>query len=192
MLSLKDTLIGFNELPKTKGNQNSKSFQSLFDFTSKLSPSKILEVGFNAGDSACCFLNASPKASMITFDVCKNGHEYTALTVLQKYFDIELIEGDSKLTLPNWLRLNKDIYFDLIYIDGGHDYDTALSDINNLVEFVRPGGYILVDDINIFPSVRQAIDDSNLGNFKLSELVNSNGRILVAEYIEHAYIKKLI
>ena len=54
-------------------------------------PKSILEIGFNGGHSACCFLNASPSAKMYTFDICRWGMEEKALSVLKEHFDINLI-----------------------------------------------------------------------------------------------------
>lgn len=36
--------------------------------------------------------------------------------------------------------------FHMVYIDGGHEYDVALADLNNYGELVREGGYLVVDD----------------------------------------------
>lgn len=36
--------------------------------------------------------------------------------------------------------------FDIIYIDGGHDYLTVLKDLQNYVPLIKPGGYLVMDD----------------------------------------------
>lgn len=36
--------------------------------------------------------------------------------------------------------------FDIIYIDGGHDYETVKSDIKNYKECLLPDGYLVIDD----------------------------------------------
>ncbi len=35
---------------------------------------------------------------------------------------------------------------DILYVDGGHDYATVLSDLTHFSPLVRPGGYMIVDD----------------------------------------------
>lgn len=35
---------------------------------------------------------------------------------------------------------------DILYIDGGHDFDTVTSDIKNYVPLVNPGGLLVIDD----------------------------------------------
>lgn len=37
-------------------------------------------------------------------------------------------------------------YYDVIYIDGCHDYEVVVSDINYYAPMVRPGGYLVCDD----------------------------------------------
>ena len=38
--------------------------------------------------------------------------------------------------------------YDLVYVDGGHSYQTALSDLKNYGAMVKPGGYLVIDDAN--------------------------------------------
>jgi len=35
---------------------------------------------------------------------------------------------------------------DILYIDGGHDYDTVVSDLKNYLPLIKPGGILVVDD----------------------------------------------
>lgn len=38
--------------------------------------------------------------------------------------------------------------WDIIYIDGGHDYNTVTSDLTNYSPLVKVGGYLVMDDAN--------------------------------------------
>jgi hypothetical protein len=40
--------------------------------------------------------------------------------------------------------------FDLVYIDGGHDYDCVVSDINLMKEITKNGSYVVFDDSSCF------------------------------------------
>lgn len=40
--------------------------------------------------------------------------------------------------------------FDIIYIDGGHDYDTVVSDIQMVKEIIKINGYIVTDDSSCY------------------------------------------
>lgn len=57
-------------------------------------------------------------------------------------FKIRLIKGFSK----NVLEKLKNERFDLIIIDGGHSYDTVLSDWNQCSELLNESGSIIFDD----------------------------------------------
>ena len=100
---------GWEELPAAKeGHTGTKpDYQKfMYELIDKNKPKTILEIGFNAGHSACCFLNASPTAKMVTFDICRHETEKLAEEVLKEYFDITLIEGDSTRTIPNYFKEN--------------------------------------------------------------------------------------
>ena len=58
-----------------------------------------------------------------------------------------LILGDSTKTVPEYYNKNKDITFDVIFIDGGHDYKIAQADMNNCLRFAHPETILIVDDI---------------------------------------------
>ena len=60
--------------------------------------------------------------------------------------------------------------YDVVYIDGGHDYPTVKADMQNYTQLVKPGGYLIVDDCSnnlkmwpgCFPgiySVSKAVDE---------------------------------
>jgi predicted O-methyltransferase YrrM len=49
--------------------------------------------------------------------------------------------------------------YDLIYIDGSHDFMPVVKDFKNAVELISPTGWIIFDDYKYsLPGVRQAID----------------------------------
>jgi hypothetical protein len=96
--------------------------------------------------------------------------------------DTELIVGYSTdLTIKNQLKSMEK--FDLIYIDGSHDYIDVVSDIDLANECLRPGGFLVLDDassrINLGASpkfwghedVAQAIDDKLVDNVDYKHLM---------------------
>ena len=150
--------LGWNELPEPQaGNTGDyKEIQEfLFNLVKEYKPKNILEIGFNAGHSACCFLNASPKSKMYTFDICGHGTEKKAWEVLKRHFDINLIEGNSLDTIPSFFKSNKDFKFDLVFVDGYHGFDVTLNkmipyeDIKNTIDYVNDGGLIILDDYEL-------------------------------------------
>jgi SAM-dependent methyltransferase len=57
---------------------------------------------------------------------------------------ITVYEGDSREVLPTL----KDDFYDIIFIDGGHEYSIIKSDIENGYEKLKKGGIIVFDDIS--------------------------------------------
>jgi hypothetical protein len=55
---------------------------------------------------------------------------------------LEFIPGSSTDTVPVY----PDKKFDLIFVDGAHDYATALQDLHNCRRLARPGTIVIMDD----------------------------------------------
>ena len=71
--------------------------------------------------------------------------------------------------------------YDIIFIDGCHDYENVCLDINNYSEMLKPGGYLVLDDASLFlhnafgiflghPDVGKAIIDNLDNNNKFIHL----------------------
>lgn len=52
---------------------------------------------------------------------------------------------------------DKGVSFDMVHIDGNHDRDKALEDVEKYAPLLRPGGFVVMDDI-AWESVRPAYD----------------------------------
>jgi hypothetical protein len=61
--------------------------------------------------------------------------------------------------------------FDLIYIDGGHDYDCVVSDINLMYEVSKVGSYIVFDDSSCFKNLS---DDKFKGHIDVCNAIKDN------------------
>ena len=103
----------------------------------------ILEIGFNAGHSSNLFLNNS-NSSVVSFDI--NEHTYTQYSKI--YIDFiypdrhTLIIGDSTKTIPQYPNST----FDVIFIDGGHEYIVARQDLENCKRFAHKDTIVIMDD----------------------------------------------
>ena len=108
----------------------------------------ILEIGFNAGHSSDLFLRSSRVTRVTSFDRA----DYYYVRAAKCYIELEypgrheLIIGDSKDTLPQYAYENRGRTFDIIFIDGGHDYETVLSDLNYCKEMSNDETLIIIDD----------------------------------------------
>ena len=120
----------------------------------------ILEIGLNGGHSAeIFFLECKNLQKFVSFDI--NEHEYTPIAVnffLLKYKNqFHFVEGDSSVTVPNYVRSFPDESFDLIYIDGNHTYEGAMLDICNCRNLANKETVIWIDDYNYY-QVKNAVD----------------------------------
>jgi len=80
--------------------------------------------------------------------------------------NVNIIKGNSNKVLKE-IILDK---FDYVFLDGGHKYETVLSDLKSLRSIVLNKGVILCDDYDLTyaPGVKKAIDEYVLlNNFKL-------------------------
>ena len=83
--------------------------------------------------------------------------------------NIKLIEGDTRVTLEK-VPLSE---IDFVFLDGGHSYDTVLSDLQKLYENMKNNSKIVCDDfagITKIESVEKAIKDfANNNKINLEE-----------------------
>ncbi len=128
--------------------QNVKQVETLSKLASLPEVSRIMEIGFNAGHSAEVFLQANPRAIVTSFDI--GFHKY--IQVGKEYIDNTypdrhtLILGDSSLTIPRFIKENPGDKFDLIFIDGGHQYIESKTDLVNCSYLSHIGTIVVMDD----------------------------------------------
>ena len=120
-----------------------QQIEDLLNLLNEIKPLKILEIGFNAGHSSELFLKNS-KATVVSFDLGYHSYVYYA----KKYIDYiypdrhTLILGDSNITIK---QFNEET-FDIIFIDGGHDYECAKNDIINCKRLAHSFTIVIMDD----------------------------------------------
>lgn len=117
----------------------------------------VCQTGFNAGASALAFLCGTPPSVRVhSFDI--GTHDYVAIgnRLLATKFGYatrhNLVRGSSLLTLPAMLQKGK-LRCDFAFVDGGHTFEIAMSDINMFRQMSRPGTPIVVENCNVFGRV---------------------------------------
>jgi hypothetical protein len=126
---------------------NPHQFQKLIDLTSN-KKLNVMEIGFNAGHSAEIFLKNNPELTLTSFDIGE--HDY--VSAAKEYIDIHypnrhsLIIGDSRITVPTFAKFHKHIKFDIIFIDGGHDFEIVNADFENCLQLAHKDTIVILDD----------------------------------------------
>lgn len=105
---------------------------------------RIGEIGFNAGFSSYAFLSTREDIEVQSFDIAKHPYVDKAFEILYNEFGerIKLKKADSLASVPNY----KGTKFDMILVDGGHDFKTAYWDIMNMKKHSHKSTVIFVDD----------------------------------------------
>ena len=57
------------------------------------------------------------------------------------------------------VKMFSDGFFDFVYIDAAHDYESVKKDIIAWTLKVKKGGYICGHDYGVFPGVKKAVDE---------------------------------
>jgi hypothetical protein len=121
--------------------------------------------------------NFSNPLKTIYFKYIKRQNPYSLIAVqdlLKKFQEnIHLIKGNSNIFLKK-IDMNK---VDYVFLDGGHEYNTVMNDLNCCNEVIQNNGTVLCDDYNLSqaPGVKKAIDEFTSQN-KYECSILCNGR----------------
>ena len=110
----------------------------------------ILELGSNDGVSSTLFSFFAKKV------VCVDSQKTESLSKV-------ILENDNIIfnhtSFENFYNTDGDFKYDLIYIDGNHDFNSVYNDIEMFKQKVKEGGYLSGHDCNpSTPEVRVAIE----------------------------------
>lgn len=151
-------LTKWNELTERKKFSQKWFLRNIFFLDKYLTELKskknmILEIGSFEGISAVYFLKNFENSCITCVDpfTGSDEHEYIKdKSILEQNFDFNLSEFKDKFTKVKtkseiFFKSNKNI-FDILYIDGSHEYYDVYNDAINSYSFCKKGGYLIFDD----------------------------------------------
>jgi len=105
----------------------------------------IFEIGFNAGHSAEIFLSCNSICDLYSLDIGR--HDY--LSIGKECID-KLFPDRHYLIIENSVNYLKDIdtkiKYDLIFIDGNHNYEFVIQDLLNCKKIAHKDTIVILDD----------------------------------------------
>ncbi len=120
-------------------------------------PKDYLEIGVRRGRSMAMVAAAAPDCAVVGFDLWEAGYAgmdnpgpdfvRAQMGALGHKGKLELISGDSHVTVPAYFESHPDASFDLITVDGDHTKRGAAQDLRAIVPRLRVGGILVFDDI---------------------------------------------
>lgn len=108
----------------------------------------ICETGFNFGHSSLNFLTANAYAIVHSFDLGIHKYALNMSAYIQRLFPNRFFIhfGDSIKTIPKFIEENPDVVCDMMFVDGGHRYDVALSDITQFARIANLKRNVMIFD----------------------------------------------
>ena len=174
-----------NEFPELYSKQ-----LNLF-WCGKQAVENICEIGFNAGHSTLLLLlgrNNTP-LNFTIFDIGHHSYTKPCIDYIKSKFshvNFEYVEGDSILTIPNWIDNHKELIntYDVVHVDGGHQEQCIFNDMRNTDLLVKKNGIVIIDDTND-PAINKYVDFYiSTGNYIELNLLPTYG-------YQHRIIKKI-
>lgn len=150
-----------------------------------LGPAKTtMEIGFNSGHSADAILSAKPDVTLVSFDIAT--HSY--IDAAKEYIDMKypgrhiLVKGDSVVSIPKYVHDNPGTKFDLIFIDGCHEFRYAITDLMNCRSLAHKDTIVILDDTSYRLQIAQWNEGPTLA-WTLLSINNQINTITSAEYM---------
>ena len=158
------------------------------DFPKKID---ILEIGSFEGRSSLFFINYFKNQLLIndikitcvdTWEGSKEiFHENINFNLVEKNFENNLVKFEDivekiKSTSNNFFLKENNKFYDIILIDGSHEFEDVLSDAENSLKVINENGIIIFDDYNWFHYKNEKLNPAhainiflknNLGKFEI-------------------------
>lgn len=142
------------------------AFHAMWNFIfSEFRPNNILEIGVYRGQTLSLFQMLSQYKNLSSniwgiSPLTSDGDQVSEYEEINYWEDIKRNFEHFNLNHPNILKaLSTDkkaldfIYstkWDLVYIDGSHDYEVVVEDVNNSIRNLSPNGIMVMDDSSLY------------------------------------------
>jgi predicted O-methyltransferase YrrM len=130
----------------------------LYGICSHITVNKYLEIGVRKGRSMSIVASLHPTAEIVGFDkwmpnycgIDNPGPDFVKdqIKKVGHTGPVTFLSGDSRKTVPQFIKNNNTAYFDLATVDGGHAYAVARADLRNVIPRIKVGGVLVFDDIS--------------------------------------------
>jgi len=146
------------------------SVRCLREIVEIVKPTHILEIGFNMGWSSSLWLELAPRAQLLSCDISNKQETVEAAEILKNRGTKRFIYYNRNT--DSFINYIYNFSFDLIFIDGAHELEYVIKDIELALSLKIP--YIAFDDF--LPEFGQVQDAIAMFGDKL-EQVTVNGNI---------------
>ncbi len=137
----------------------------LYAAATLLQPNSYLEIGGRMEGSATVVGSLRPECAIYCFDLWTPNHgglENPGPDFVREELrrvghtgEVIFVAGDSKVTVPAFLREHPDLFFDLITVDGDHSVMGAATDLTNTLPRLKVGGVVAFDHIARAPTLQR-------------------------------------
>ena len=169
---------------------NSEIKHKIFNYLQKDSENHILEIGSYEGLSSVFFadnflfnINSTLTCVDPFLSIDNNDHRDLLLSNQEKNFlnNISNTVFSDKITFEkktsdSFFSENKKM-FNFIYIDGSHEPNQAVSDLDNSLKIITDGGIIWMDDYLGGTNIKSAVDEYISSEKRPLELIHSGYQI---------------
>lgn len=130
----------------------------------------MAEIGSYMGESAEVFLNSGNIKMLFCIDPWVGGYDnsdgtsFTDMNKVEKLFDYNMSKYNNYVKIKQSsleaVKMFPDHFFDLVYIDGNHQYEAVLQDLRIWIPKIKPGGWCTGHDFGgFFSPVTNALLD---------------------------------
>jgi len=143
-----DFLQHDNDQPDDGSSHGSNRLEWLLLLSESDRIKTVCETGFNFGMSALTFLQWPHVEKVFSFDLMENAFKYRALErLVTRYGDrLEVFEGPTRETLPQFVETHPQLKCDLVFVDGGHRFNDSEIDLLFFQQLSDSSTVVIADD----------------------------------------------